>query len=132
MSLDVAREQELTELTAVVVSRKLTSRAPLYETVEEELSSSTPSSPAQPLNDGPTCQPVFTVNSDAASVHSLARSDEATWGDEHGIVALKTFYTLRDEAVKTVTSKHMWKDMPFSLFTVQCACSLSTCIRCTN
>jgi len=107
------------------------SRASVYETIEEELSSSTSSSSAQSLNESPTCQPVFIVDSDTASVHS--KSDEVTWDDEHGIVALRKFYALRDEAVETVTeSKRMWMDTPFSLFAVQCACSLSIPIRHTN
>ena len=83
------------------------SRASVYETIEEDLSSSTSSSSAQSLNESPTCQQVFIVDSDTASVHS--RSDEVTWDDEHGIVALRGFYALRDEAVETVTeSKRMW------------------------
>jgi len=94
------------------------SRASVYETIEEELSSSTSSSSAQSLNESPTCQQVFIIDSDTASVHS--RSGEVTWDDEHGIVALRKFYALRDEAVETVTeSKRMWMDTPFSLFAVQ-------------
>jgi len=100
------------------------SRASVYETIEEELSSSTSSSSAQPLNESPACQQVFTVDSDTASVHS--RPDEVTWHDEHGIVALRKFYALLDEAVETVTeSKRMG-------WTVQCGCSLSIPIRHTN
>jgi len=107
------------------------SRASVYETIEEELSSSTSPSSAQPLNENPTCQQVFIVDSDTASVHS--RPGEVTWHDEHGIVALRKFSALRDEAVETVTeSKRMWMDTPFPFFAVQCACSLSIPIRHTN
>jgi len=43
------------------------------------------------------------------------------WDDERGIVALRKFYALRDEAEVAVTeSKQVWQDTPFSLFAVQC------------
>jgi len=131
MSLDIVREPEPAELATVAVTRRLTCPVPLYKTIEEELSSSKSSSSAQPLNESRTCQQVFIVDSDTASIHS--RSDEVMWDDEHGIVVLRKFYALRDEAVETVTkSKRMWMDTPFSLFAVQCACSLSIPIRHAN
>ncbi|THG95127.1 hypothetical protein EW026_g6465, partial [Hermanssonia centrifuga] len=42
------------------------------------------------------------------------------WDDEHGIVTLRKYCALRDEAHETVTeSKRVWEDTPFSIFAVQ-------------
>ena len=105
MSLDITEEREPAALATVAVTRKL--RGSVHETIEEELSSSTSSSSAQLLNGSPTCQPVFIVDSDT-SVH--ARSNEVTVAE----------------------SRRMWMDTSFSLFAVQCACSLSIPIFHTN
>jgi hypothetical protein len=57
---------------------------------------------------------VFIVDAETASINS-------TWDDERGIVALRKYYALRDEAEEAVTeSKLVWQDTPFSLFAVQC------------
>jgi hypothetical protein len=44
----------------------------------------------------------------------------SVWDDERGIVALRKYYALKDEAQDTVTeSKRQWLDTPFSVFAVQ-------------
>lgn len=64
-------------------------------------------------------QAIFFVDSDTLSVHS--KGEESIWEDERGIVALRKFYALRDEAENTVfESKRIWMDTPFSLNALQC------------
>ena len=47
--------------------------------------------------------------------------------DEHGIAALRRYYTLKDEADITINeSKQLWLDTPFSIYAVQCASTLSS------
>ena len=39
------------------------------------------------------------------------------WDDEHGIITLRKYYALRDEAENVVVeTKRIWLDTPFSLF----------------
>ncbi|PBK61490.1 hypothetical protein ARMSODRAFT_1025623 [Armillaria solidipes] len=92
------------------------SQSSVYETIQEEASPM--SSPGTQKNSSPTAiQPVFVVDEDTASIHSAT----ATWDDERGIVALRRYYELRDEAESAVTeSKRVWIDTPFSLFALQC------------
>ncbi|KAH9487444.1 hypothetical protein JR316_0001520 [Psilocybe cubensis] len=104
-------------------SKSHVSRSSVYETIEEELQSSH-SSPAHSLpskkssDDPTTTQGVFIVDSDTASLNS--RPEESTWDDERGIVALRKYYALRDEAQTTVTeSRRLWSDTPFSIFAIQ-------------
>lgn len=102
-------------------SKSHVSRSSVYETIEEEMMSSHHGSPANSiLKDSPTTrQAVYIVDSDTASINS--RPDESTWDDEKGIVALRKYYALRDEAKDTVTeSKRTWIDTPFSLYAIQC------------
>ncbi len=85
------------------------------------------SSPGTQKNSSPTAiQPVFVVDEDTASIHSAT----AAWDDERGIVALRRYYELRDEAESAVTeSKRVWIDTPFSLFALQCRCfPMNECI----
>ncbi|KAF8814601.1 hypothetical protein BYT27DRAFT_7249906 [Phlegmacium glaucopus] len=101
-------------------SKSHISRSSVYETIEEEMSNA--SSPAQSLlskKSSPTTrQPVFIVDSDTASIHS--KPEESTWDDERGIVTLRKYYALRDEAENVVVeSKRTWLDTPFSLFALQ-------------
>jgi serine/arginine repetitive matrix protein 2 len=43
------------------------------------------------------------------------------WDDENGIIQLRRYYTLREEAEDTVThSKRVWLDTPFSIYALQC------------
>jgi serine/arginine repetitive matrix protein 2 len=65
------------------------------------------------------CQPIFIVEPDTASMDSPP--GQSIWDDERGIVALRKYYALRDEAQDTVTeSKLQWIDTPFSVFALQC------------
>ncbi|KAF5312056.1 hypothetical protein D9619_003769 [Psilocybe cf. subviscida] len=101
-------------------SKSHVSRSSVYETIEEEMMSSHHGSPANSiLKDSPTTrQAVYIVDSDTASINS--RPDESVWDDERGIVALRRYYALRDEAKDTVTeSKRTWSDTPFSLYAIQ-------------
>ena len=96
-------------------------------------------------NDSPTIhQPVYIVDADTASFqHHQGRSNgsqdfdfgsneygvSSIWDDERGIVALRKYYALRDEAQTTVKeSRRMWLDTPFSLFAIQCKWSFLSCI----
>jgi serine/arginine repetitive matrix protein 2 len=50
----------------------------------------------------------------------------STYWDEHGIAALRRYYTLKDEADITISeSKQVWPDTPYSIYSVQCASFLS-------
>lgn len=114
-------------------SKAHVSRSSVYETIEEEMSSA-PSSPAQSLpssatkklnpaaDDSTACQGVvYVVGSDTESIQD---PEESIWDDERGIVALRKYYTLKDEAQETVLeSQRTWRDTPWSLFTLQCKCS---------
>jgi serine/arginine repetitive matrix protein 2 len=103
------------------ISQAQASRASVYETIEEEMSNaSSPTRSVSTKKSSPTvCQPVFVVEHEMASVNSA--SVNSVWDDERGIVALRRYYALRDEAQDTVTeSKRMWEDTPFSVFALQC------------
>jgi hypothetical protein len=64
------------------------------------------------------CQPVFIVDPETASVDL---NPDSVWVEETGIIALRRYYALRDEAQDTVVeSKRTWEDTPFSVFAVQC------------
>jgi serine/arginine repetitive matrix protein 2 len=115
------------------ISQARASRSSVYETIEEEMSIG--SSPAQSLtstNSTPTtCQPIFIVDSDAASIDTLS-PESSIWDDERGIVALRKYYALREEAQDTVTeSKQQWLDTPFSVFALQCKALIPmSCYEC--
>ncbi|KAG2030786.1 hypothetical protein BDR03DRAFT_161432 [Suillus americanus] len=112
------------------ISQARASRTSIYETIEEELTTSLPptSSLQSPL--GPATNniqlpdsttkiigrtPVFVADPETASVDSVS-----LWDDERGITALRKYYALRDEAEDTVTeSQRVWLDTPFSVFAVQ-------------
>jgi len=72
-------------------------------------------------NNSPTIhQPVYIVDSDTASLHHhrSSNSDDfavsSIWDDERGIVALRKYYALRDEAQTTVSeSRGLWLDHRF-------------------
>jgi len=92
------------------------SMSSVYETIQEEgLGASDPvEAPAIGI-------PVAVYNS-VHSVHIANDSDSADteWDDERGIVAMRRYGDLKDEADDTVTeSKRVWLDTPFSLFAVQ-------------
>ncbi|KAF9560634.1 hypothetical protein CPC08DRAFT_466596 [Agrocybe pediades] len=125
------------------------SRTSVYETIEEERVSSAssesaqsspsnsvsfPASATKKLNNGlesnkedspTTRQSIYIVDSDTASLGAIQNDDgndytTSTWDDERGIVALRKFYALKDEAHVTVTeSRRIWKDTAFSTFAIQ-------------
>jgi serine/arginine repetitive matrix protein 2 len=107
------------------------SRSQVYETIEEEMSSgvnspvpSAPSIASKKSQSSIQCETVFIVDPDMASVDVNSDSHSA-WDDETGIIALRRYYALRDEAQDAlVESKRVWEDTPFSLFAVQCTCCL--------
>ncbi|KAF5376919.1 hypothetical protein D9615_007315 [Tricholomella constricta] len=94
------------------------SRSSVYETIEEEISNS-PSpnrSLASKMSSPTTCQPIFIVEPETTA----ASHEISIWDDENGIIALRKYCALRDEAQTTVTeSKLTWLDTPFSLFALQ-------------
>ncbi|KAG6865214.1 hypothetical protein C0991_004415 [Blastosporella zonata] len=91
------------------------SRTSVYETIEEEISPS-PNKPALSEKGTPTvCQPIFIVEPDTSDVEPTQ-----IWNDENGIMALRRYYALKDEAQTTVVeSKRIWHDTPFSIYAVQ-------------
>jgi hypothetical protein len=112
------------------ISQARASRTSIYETIEEEFTTSlsptsslqSPPGPATnniQLPDSATKTigrtPVFVADPETASVDSVS-----LWDDERGITALRKYYALRDEAEDTVTeSQRVWLDTPFSVFAVQ-------------
>jgi serine/arginine repetitive matrix protein 2 len=97
-------------------------RASVYETIEEE--NSNPSTPHRAVAAKKSKTefgiPEF-ANDEVYIVDPETASVNTTWDDERGIVALRKYYALRDEAEVAVTeSKLVWQDTPFSLFAVQC------------
>ena len=100
-------------------SKSHVSRSSVYETIEEEAGPSPSKSVASRKDDTAKRQPIFVVDSDTLSIHS--KGEVSVWDDERGIVALRKFYALRDEAENTVSeSKRTWMDTPFSIFALQC------------
>ncbi|KAF5333934.1 hypothetical protein D9758_018161 [Tetrapyrgos nigripes] len=99
------------------ISQARMSRSSVYETIEEEFSSDSSSPGPQSKKSSPTAmQSVFVVDADTASIHST----ESFWDDERGIVALRKYYDLRNEAEHTVSeSKRVWVDTPFSVYALQ-------------
>jgi hypothetical protein len=93
-------------------------RRSVYETIEEEnhslVTDGFPDSLKAPLSPV-TDDNVIIVDPDDASV--------VEW-DERGIVALRRYCTLKDEADVTINeSKQLWLDTPFSIYAVQCMSS---------
>ncbi|KAL4261714.1 hypothetical protein AB1N83_006845 [Pleurotus pulmonarius] len=104
------------------ISQARMSRSSVYETIEEEMSVT--SSPARPAHEDKkatpaTQQAVYIVDPEMASMlDSSPRS--SMWDDDQGLVALRRYYALRDEAEVTVTeSRRQWIDTPFSIFALQ-------------
>ena len=115
------------------------SKSQVYETIEEEMSS-TVNSPVPPApsiaskksNPSIHCEPVFIVDPDTASA-DMNSSSHSLWDDETGIIALRRYYALRDEAQDAVVeSKRVWEDTPFSLFAVQCTHTFGFTMAYTN
>ncbi|KAG5650532.1 hypothetical protein H0H81_011921 [Sphagnurus paluster] len=94
------------------------SRSSVYETIQEEMSPSPirPSDVASKFDSPTICQPIFIVEPETAD----ASPETSIWDDENGIIALRKYYALKDEAQTTVTeSKRTWLDTPFSVFALQ-------------
>jgi serine/arginine repetitive matrix protein 2 len=89
----------------------------VYETIQEEgLGSADPSKP-------PEIEIPAAVYNSVNSVHIAGDSDgtDIEWDDERGIVAMRKYGALKNEADDAVVeSKRVWLDTPFSLFAVQC------------
>ncbi|KAI0077491.1 hypothetical protein K474DRAFT_1077009 [Panus rudis PR-1116 ss-1] len=107
------------------ISQAHMSRSSVYETIHEESyvfsSSPSPAKPSVPtsvtkeITSSIQHDSVYIVDSDT---QSLAGSED--WNDERGIIGLRQYFALRDEAHETVTeSKRIWLDTPFSLFALQ-------------
>jgi serine/arginine repetitive matrix protein 2 len=102
------------------ISQARASRSSVYETIEEE--NSPARSLASKMSSMTACQPIFIVDPETASIDSLSPGS-SIWDDERGIMALRKYYALRDEAQDMVTeSKRQWLDTPFSVFALQCKC----------
>ena len=110
------------------ISEARVSRASMYETIEEEntSTSSLPPSPHSATDNKSIDQDpihlssVFVVDPDAGYLDS-----PSMWDDENGITQLRRYYTLREEAEDTVThSKQVWLDTPFSIYALQSKCLL--------
>jgi hypothetical protein len=106
--------------------RRHTSRVPplptsVYETIEEEFSSGAHSSALLlDVKNALTApqQSVIVVDAETASIDLDVKS---AWDDEKGIITLRKFYALRDEADNTLEeSRRVWEDTPFSVSAVQC------------
>ena len=104
-------------------SQARASRSSVYETIQEEpfvLSASPSPATSSDLSTilsstshSLTRDSVYIVEADTASV--------SDWDDEHGIVSMRKYHALKDEAEDTVVeSKRIWVDTPFSIFAVQC------------
>ncbi|KAF8060726.1 hypothetical protein FPV67DRAFT_304096 [Lyophyllum atratum] len=93
------------------------SRSSVYETIEEEISYSPSPNRTFTSKGTPTvCQPIFIVEPDTTE----ASPGQSIWDDENGIIALRRYYALKDEAQTTVVeSKRAWLDTPFSVFALQ-------------
>jgi serine/arginine repetitive matrix protein 2 len=88
-------------------------RASVYETIEEENNT--------PISDGFPDSPLAPVADDNVIIVDPDDVSTVEW-DERGIVALRKYYTLKDEVDVTIKeSKQSWLDTPFSIYAVQCA-----------
>ena len=101
-------------------SQNRASRTSVYETIEEE--SYIPSPVRQTESSNITSETSSVVIADSIYVvDAETASMTSDWDDEHGIVSMRNYYALQDEAHETVEeSKRTWEDTPFSLFALQC------------
>ncbi|KAH8836085.1 hypothetical protein DL96DRAFT_107990 [Flagelloscypha sp. PMI_526] len=102
-------------------SQARASRSSVYETIQEELPGPTPSKAFNSKTPSPTIQqPVLIADPNRSSIHSTDSNHGSLWDDEQGIMALRRYYALRDEAQDIVTeSRKVWIDTPKSLFDLQ-------------
>ncbi|GJE99043.1 hypothetical protein PsYK624_152830 [Phanerochaete sordida] len=93
------------------------SQSSVYETIEEEVFSSSPS-PAKPAMSVIISDHETSMSKEV----SLSRADSVyiVGDEEDGIIALRKYWALRDEVEETVEeSKKAWSDTPFSNFAMQ-------------
>ena len=91
------------------------SRRSVYETIEEENHTSV--TDGFPDSVKAALSPVI---DDSIIIVDPDDASTSEW-DERGIVALRKYYTLKDEADVTIKeSKQSWLDTPFSIFAAQC------------
>lgn len=101
-------------------SQTRASRSSVYETIQEESTvfSSSPSPLRLPSPPPKIASPL--MNNSIFVVDSDTQSFSEDWDSERGIVGLRRYYALQDEARVTVEeSKQLWADTPFSIFAVQ-------------
>ncbi|EMD32355.1 hypothetical protein CERSUDRAFT_108803 [Gelatoporia subvermispora B] len=104
------------------ISQARASRTSVYETIQEEASILlTSPSPAQTATAASDVDSSLSVQHDSVLVVDAdIDSGLSDWDDEHGIVTLRKYYALRDEADETVQeSKRAWQDTSFSIYAVQ-------------
>ncbi|KAI0339201.1 hypothetical protein BDW22DRAFT_606971 [Trametopsis cervina] len=108
------------------ISQARASRTSVYETIQEEsvVLSSSPSlslesaSPPSTVLVKPASaeipqDSIFIVDADSAEY-------EEHWDEESGVMSMRRYFALKEEAHETVTeSKRVWEDTAFSLFAVQ-------------
>jgi hypothetical protein len=92
-------------------------RSSAYETIQEESHSTTNlvllSDKNEKVN-GPLYNNVIYVVEDKDET-------DTEWDDDRGIIAMRRYYALKDEAHETVQeSRKIWLDTPFSLYAIQC------------
>ncbi|KAI0266456.1 hypothetical protein BC834DRAFT_129548 [Gloeopeniophorella convolvens] len=93
------------------------SRASVYETIEEEMSSAN----STPVTDRflDTKAPLSPVVDDSVVIVDADDETPFEW-DDRGVAALRKYYVLKDEADVTIEeSKQMWVDTPFSIYALQ-------------
>lgn len=97
------------------VSEVPVSRSSVYETIQEE-SPIAPRSVAVPDN----CDQIKLP--DYSAVYVVEDNEEVNmeWDDDRGIIAMRRYCALKDEAQDTVEeSRRVWMDTPLSLFALQ-------------
>lgn len=107
------------------ISQVQASRSSVYETIEEEIasSSSPPPSPHSSISEKCSIREVSYGHSSVYIVDPETASNDSfsMWDDEKGIRWMRKYHALKEEAEDTVVdSKRVWVDTPFSLYALQC------------
>ena len=118
------------------ISQARASRSSVYETIQEEsfVLSSSPSVSHENLSVPGSAEHTvslsFPQNDSVYIVDPETTTRSGDWDTETGILTLRKYYALRDEAGETVTeSKKVWTDTAFSTFAMQCKHFTSRRIR---
>ncbi|KZP22138.1 hypothetical protein FIBSPDRAFT_953223 [Athelia psychrophila] len=99
--------------------------ASIYETIEEEMTSSASSGHSSSTSMDFNQENLFDITHGHSAVFVVdpeAPSNEspANWDDDSGMLAMRQYYALREEAQETVTdSKQVWADTAFSMYALQ-------------